>query len=363
MKLGFGLMRLPRSGDDRIDIEQVKAMVDRFIAAGGTYFDTAYVYDGSEEAIRKALVERYPRNAYTLATKCNAWLGCHSREEARQQIQTSLVRTGLQYFDYYLLHSIRDSNVQIYDDYALWDHIRDLKAAGLVKRCGFSFHDQPALLDELLTKHPEVDFVQLQINYADWNNPDVASRENYETARRHGKPIVVMEPVKGGILADLPAAFSEPFQTYAPDASLASWAIRYVASLDGILAVLSGMSSIEQMDDNLSYMKEFSPLSAEEQSLVREVQRRLGESGTIPCTSCKYCMPGCPRGIAIPKIFGAYNLYQIYRRMDLARRNYMMLTQTSSPASSCVQCGQCEGACPQHLPIINNLKKAAELFE
>ena len=203
-KLGFGLIRLPKLEDGKsIDVPQVCRMVDAFMAAGGTYFDTAYVYDGggSEKAIKEALIDRYPRSAYTLATKVNAWLNCKDEQAAKQQIITSLERTGAGYFDYYLIHAIQPQNYNVYDDFHLWDYVREQKARGLVKHWGFSFHADPPLLEHLLTIHPDVDFVQLQINYADWENPGVASRECYEIARKHGKPIVVMEPVKGGALA------------------------------------------------------------------------------------------------------------------------------------------------------------------
>ena len=197
--LGFGLMRLPQAGE-QIDIEQTSRMVDAFLEAGFTYFDTAYVYNGSEDAARRALVERHPRDRYTLATKLNARVA-RDAQDARSQLEQSLARTGAGYFDYYLLHALQDSNVRQYDAWGLWDFVREQKAAGRIRRYGFSFHGTPALLDRLLTEHPDVDFVQLQINYADWDNPEVTSGANYEIARRHGKPVVIMEPVKGGALA------------------------------------------------------------------------------------------------------------------------------------------------------------------
>lgn len=257
-KLGFGLMRLPKLEDGTIDIEQTKQMVDRFLAAGFTYFDTAYVYAGSEDAARQALVERHPRDSYTLATKINAMAACTDEESCKRQFQTSFDRTQAGYFDYYLLHALQTSNFRKYDDYHIWDFVHEQKEKGLVKHMGFSFHATPELLDELLTKHPEVDFVQLQLNYADWDNPSITSRANYEVARAHGKSIVVMEPIKGGTLAAPPQQVADILKAAEPEASLASWAIRYVASLDGIITVLSGMSDMQQMEDNVSYMEHFS---------------------------------------------------------------------------------------------------------
>ena len=255
--LGFGLMRLPQAGE-QIDIEQTSRMVDAFLEAGFTYFDTAYVYNGSEDAARRALVERHPRDRYTLATKLNARVA-RDAQDARSQLEQSLARTGAGYFDYYLLHALQDSNVRQYDAWGLWDFVREQKAAGRIRRYGFSFHGTPALLDRLLTEHPDVDFVQLQINYADWDNPEVTSGANYEIARRHGKPVVIMEPVKGGALAAPPPQVRELFEAARPGASCASWALRFAASLDGVLAVLSGMSDTAQMQDNLATFAHFAP--------------------------------------------------------------------------------------------------------
>lgn len=361
-KLGFGLMRLPRKGVVT-DIEQVKKMVDMFMEAGFTYFDTAYVYPGSEAATRKALVERYPRESYTLCTKLNAFMMAPTEKAAKKQFETSLKRTGAGYFDYYLLHSLMENNYTKYDKFHLWDYVKEKKEEGLIKHFGFSFHAGPDLLDKLLTEHPEVDFIQLQLNYADWENDSVTSRANYEVARKHGKSITVMEPVKGGKLAKPPKEVQKLFKDYNPDASFASWAIRFVAGLDGILTVLSGMSNIEQMADNISYMKDFKPLNEEEQKIIREAQRIIGNSETIPCTACKYCVEGCPKNIMIPDIFEAMNKQLGNGLAKEAKEAYDKAVAGGGKASDCIECKQCEKACPQHLPITDNLKKAVEMFE
>lgn len=361
-KLGFGLMRLPRKGL-KTDIEQVKTMVDKFMDAGFTYFDTAFVYPGSEKAIKKALVDRYPRESYTLATKINAFLLAPTENAAKKQFTTSLKRTGAGYFDYYLLHAFMENNYKKYDKFHLWDFVKEQKEKGLVKHFGFSFHAGPELLDQILTAHPEVDFVQLQINYADWENPSVTARANYEVARRHGKSIVVMEPVKGGTLADPPKAVKELFDAARPEMSYASWAIRFAASLDGIITVLSGMSNIEQMEDNLSYMRGFEPLNEKEQKIIQEAQRILGHSAAIPCTACHYCVEGCPKQIAIPDIFSAMNGKLANGQTEAAAQAYRLATAEGGKASDCVACRACERACPQHLPITDYLQKGAEMFE
>ena len=360
-KLGFGLMRLPHKGL-HMDIEQIKTMVDMFIEAGFTYFDTAFVYPGSEAATRKALVERYPRESYTLCTKINA-MAALSEKDAKQQFDTSLERTGAGYFDYYLLHAFMENNYRKYDKFHLWDFVKERKEKGLVKHFGFSYHAGPELLDMILTEHPEVDFIQLQINYADWENAAVSSRANYEVARKHGKSITVMEPVKGGKLADPPKEVKKLFEAYHPDMSYASWAIRFAASLDGIITVLSGMSSIEQMQDNVSYMKNFKPLNDEELKIIREAQRIMGTSSTIPCTACRYCVDGCPMNIGIPDIFDAVNKRLGDGQLEKAEALYRKATETGGKASDCVECRQCESACPQHLPITEHLKTAAKIFE
>ena len=360
-KLGFGLMRLPRKGLT-IDVVQVSRMTDLFLEAGFTYFDTAYLYPGSESAIRKALVERHPRDSYTLCTKINAFVAL-TEKAAKQQFETSLKRTGAGYFDYYLLHSLMENNYRRYEKFNLWDFVRKQKEKGLIRHYGFSYHSGPELLDRLLTEHPDVDFIQLQINYADWENPSITSRANYEVARRHGKSVTVMEPVKGGRLADPPEEVKKLFLAHHPDMSPASWAIRFAASLDGILTVLSGMSNLDQMRDNISYMKDFRPLDEEEQKIIREAQRILGNSATIPCTACRYCTEGCPQKIRIPEIFEAVNKQTGDGQLEKAREAYARAVEGGGKAGDCIGCRRCENACPQHLKITEHLRTAAAMFE
>jgi predicted aldo/keto reductase-like oxidoreductase len=361
-KLGFGLMRLPKKGLI-MDIPQISEMVDLFLESGFTYFDTAYVYPGSEAAIKKALVDRYPRESYTLATKLCGFMMAPTEKAAKNQFYTSLKRTGAGYFDYYLLHALMDNNYQRYDRFHLWDFVAEQKEKGLIKHIGFSFHAGPKLLDQILTEHPEVDFVQLQINYEDWENPQVSSRANYEVARKHGKSIVVMEPVKGGRLANPPKAVKELFQSYDPNASPASWAIRFVASLDGIITVLSGMSDLNQMRDNTSYMKNFQPLNEEEQEIIRKAQKIFGHSSTIPCTACHYCTGGCPKQIPIPEIFAAANLQLGNGQMRQAKDVYQQALKEHGGPADCIHCRQCERACPQHLAITDLLKECQNMLE
>ena len=363
-ELGFGLMRLPRDPETKkIDVVQVSKMVDAFLDAGLTYFDTAYVYEGSEEATREALVKRHPRNTYTLASKLNA-NAAKDEADAKNQIYVSLERTQAQYFDYYLLHALSENNIQKYYDYHLFDYVQELKAKGLVKHIGFSFHGSPALLQQILDEHPELEFVQLQLNYIDWENPKVASRQNYEIAVAHNMPIVVMEPVKGGTLAALPPEIDKIFKDAEPEMSTASWAIRYIASRPGIFTVLSGMSNMEQVENNLSYMADFKPLTEDEEQKVADVVNALNSVKTVPCTACRYCTEGCPMQIPIPDIFRVMNDYLVYQNLERAKNGYARITSRGGgKASDCIDCGQCEDQCPQHIEIREQLKKAAELFE
>lgn len=364
-KLGFGLMRLPGTqGGGDPDIEHIIPMVDAFMDAGFTYFDTAYVYDKgkSEEAIKVALVDRYPRESYQLATKMNAWLGKPSEEETKRQIEVSLERTGAGYFDFYLLHAIQMDNHELYDNYGLWDFAIGLKEQGLVRNWGFSFHSTSDLLKRLLETHPRPDFVQLQINYADWNMPSIDARGNYEVCAEYGIPVVVMEPLRGGGLSTPPGNISEILQEVRPDLSISSWGIRYAASLPGIITVLSGMSNTEQMQDNLSYMRNFQPLGEEERAAIARAQDVIANIEQVPCTDCRYCMPDCPQHIRIPAIFNAVNrrlVFNIQGQADFAYNN----ATVDVKASECLKCGTCEKACPQGIEIVSWLEKAADMFE
>ncbi|MCH5197327.1 MAG: aldo/keto reductase [Oscillospiraceae bacterium] len=360
-KLGFGLMRLPRDKDDssKADIEQIKAMVDKFIGAGFTYFDTAFAYGDSEVITREALVERYPRESYTLASKMNVWKG-PLPEDAKAQFKKSLENTGAGYFDYYLLHSLQEGNYEKYGEFGLWDYVKELKAEGLVKNWGFSFHSGPELLDKLLTEHPDVDFIQLQVNYTDMDDPDVMSGANIEVAKKHNVPFVIMEPVKGGMLANPHESVRKIFEEYDPNASCASWAIRFAASIDGVITVLSGMSTLEQVEDNVSFMKDFKPLSEAEQEVIKKAQKAMSAIETIKCTNCRYCVDGCPMEIKIPDVFKLMNRYLMYNDLERAKNQYK---RDELNASACIECGQCESVCPQSLNIIQYLKRSAEVLE
>ena len=362
-KLGFGLMRLPKKGEE-FDIEQIKAMVDRFMAAGFTYFDTAWAYPGSEDTIRQTLVERYPRESFLLATKNAAWIKCATREDAVAQFETSLKQTGAGYFDMYLLHNLGEMRTHFFDDFDMWNFVREKKAEGKIRHYGFSFHSTPEELDAILTAHPDAEFVQLQINYADWENPAIQSRGVYEVARRHGKPVIVMEPLKGGLLASPPEAVASVLKAAEADVSAASWGIRFAANLKGVLVVLSGMSSLEQMEDNISYMKDFDGLSETQLNVIDKAREELAKIPLIPCTTCNYCAKVCPAEIGISGTFTAKNMYTLYGSLDAAKHqeNWLVAGHGRKQAVNCLKCGACEAACPQHIAIREELAAAAELF-
>jgi len=363
-KLGFGLMRLPEN-NGAVDIETVKNMVDLYMEAGLNYFDTAYVYHGgkSEEAAREAIVKRYPRDSFYLATKLPAW--CISKEEDIDRIfNEQCARAGVDYFDFYLLHSLEDgNNYEKYEKYDCFNWGLKKKAEGKIKHFGFSFHGSSELLEKVLDLHPEVEFVQIQLNYADWNNPVVKSGDLYEILARRGVPIIVMEPVKGGSLANIKPELEAMFKAARPDASAASWALRFVGSLPGVMTILSGMSSPEQMADNIGTFTCFEPLSEEEKKLVDEVTRIMLDTPTIACTSCRYCTEGCPMQISIPDVFRVVNTMRLYNDEFRPRNFYGGLVERSGRAGDCIGCGQCESVCPQHLPIIELLKEASDMLD
>lgn len=370
-KLGFGLMRLPQldpANPASVDAGQVKKMVDLFLERGYTYFDTAWMYHGfaSEEVAKAALVDRHPRDSFTLATKLHAGY-IKSKDDRDKVFNEQLRKTGAGYFDYYLLHGVESGMLPDYERLDCFSWLLDKKEKGLVRHAGFSYHDTPELLDEILTKHPQMEFVQLQVNYLDWESPWVHSRGCYEVARAHGVPVFVMEPVKGGTLAKLPREAEDVFRALDPDRSMASWAIRFVASLPGVELVLSGMSSLEQMEDNLSTMDDFAPLSDEEVAACHRAADIINGQVAIPCTGCSYCTEGCPRHIAIPQYFSLYN-EDMRERLDekgwtINFSNYDLVAAKAGKASDCIACGQCEGVCPQHLPIIESLEKVAAHYE
>lgn len=363
-KLGFGLMRLPEK-DGQIEHDKVCQMVDAYMAAGLNYFDTAYVYhEGlSEVEAREAVVKRYPRDSFYLATKLPAW--CLKTEADRDRIfDEQRERAGVDYFDFYLLHSLEDGAYEErYEKLDCYNWAMEKKKLGQIRHFGFSFHGSPELLERTLDKHPEVEFVQIQLNYADWENPVVHSGKLYEILSKRNIPIIVMEPVKGGTLASMKPELEDMYKAVRPDASVASWAIRFVASLPGVMTILSGMSTQEQMEDNISTITNFEPLSEEEKAVVEKVRTIMLDTPLIGCTSCRYCTPGCPVGISIPDVFSAINTARLYPGDDRPKMFYVSLCKRTVRASKCVECGQCEGVCPQHLPIISLLKDAVERFE
>ena len=366
-KLGFGCMRFPLTDPKdvtAIDIDQVKEMVDLFMDAGGTYFDTAFVYhDGhSEVALREALVERYPRDSFTIATKCLAW-ALPNAETAKACLDTSLERLGTDYVDYYLLHNVGGERTKKFDDFGLWKWAQEMKAAGRIRNVGFSMHDGAETLDQLLDEHPEVDFIQLQVNYLDWESPVVQSRRNMEVARKHGKPVVIMEPARGGRLADLPAAVAAPLLEARPDLSQASWAYRFCYNQPGVLTVLSGMSTPDQVRQNVAEWREHGDaFSPREQKALDAACKVLASVPTVPCTNCRYCVKDCPQQIAIPEIMNLLNLEVQTENTEFAKQQYSWQAALGR-ASDCIQCGACEAMCPQSIDIIEQLEKAAEHFE
>lgn len=369
-KLGFGMMRLPLidpNDEGSIDIEYLKKMVDKFIESGFTYFDTAIMYCGnkSQNSVKEVLTTRHKRDTYTMATKLH--YAYFDSFEGRDQIfNDQLEATGLTYFDYYLLHDLGSDHYSKYEKFDCFNWLLDKKAKGLVKNIGFSYHDNAELLDKILEDHPEIEFVQLQLNYLDWDSEAIQSRKCYEVCAKHNKPVIVMEPVRGGTLANVPKDVEKLFKDYNPSLSNASWAIRFAASQPNVKMVLSGMSNMEQIEDNISYMKDFKPLNKEEMDIIKSALELINSSVAIKCTGCSYCTGGCPMHIAIPKYFSLYNLdMQEKDRTDWRPQQeyFDRTTCVFGKPSECIECGQCEDICPQHLPIIENLKIVSKHFE
>lgn len=370
-KLGFGFMRLPlldKENQESIDFEQLNKMVDMFLENGFTYFDTAYMYHNfkSELALRECLVKRHKRDSFTVASKLPTMF-LKSHEDVDRIFNEQLEKCGVEYFDYYLIHNLGTVNYQKAQQFNAFEYVKAKKDAGIVKKFGFSFHDSAELLDKILTEHPEVDFVQLQINYLDWESQSIQSEKCYQVAEKHGKPVIVMEPVKGGTLANVPEEAEKMLKGYHPDMSIASWAIRFVASLPNVVMVLSGMSDIAQLEDNMGYMKDFVPFVEEEYLLLDKVVKIINQNIAVPCTACQYCVEGCPMKINIPKCFSLYNAEKqaLNKGFSIQKGYYdnYIKEAGNGKASDCIKCGKCEKSCPQHIKITEELVKVAEAFE
>ena len=359
-KLGFGFMRLPKLEDGRVDLEHTKQMVDAYMAAGFTYFDTAHNYIGgqSETALRECLTSRYPRESYVLTDKLTR-LFFEEEADIRPVLDLELEILGVDYLDYLLLHAVGSGSYEKMTRCNAFGQMQKFKEDGKCRHIGMSFHDTPEFLEKVLTEHPEIEIVQIQFNYLDVENPEVQSRGVYEVCRKFGKDVLVMEPVKGGALANLPEDAAKLLQPLG-SGSQASYAIRYAASQKGVVTVLSGMSTLEQVQDNIGYMTDFQPLTETEIETLDQVRSVLLSRETIGCTACRYCMDKCPNQIPIPEIFDACNKNTLYLAPDWV---YLDATRDKTKASDCVGCGLCEEACPQKLAIPQLLKKAVERFE
>ena len=359
---GFGCMRLPMK-DGEVDLTEFSRMVDEFLDAGFNYFDTAHGYLGgkSEVALRHALVGRYPRDRFLLADKLTSTY-FNTEQEVRTFFAKQLEICGVDYFDFYLMHAQSKQNFPKFKKCRAYEQAFELKAEGKIRHVGLSFHDSPDVLDEILTTYPAVEFVQLQLNYLDWDDATVQSRRCYEVAKKHKKPIIVMEPVKGGTLVNLPAD-AKKVLTDLHGGSVASYAIRFAADHDQVFMVLSGMSNDVQMRDNLSYMKDFSPLTPEERAAIGKVRDFLTSLHAVPCTACRYCTDGCPRHIPIPDIFSCLNAKNIFGDPRVSADYAQICSESGARAIDCIACGKCEKVCPQHLPIRELLRAAAREFD
>lgn len=358
-------MRLPvlDGNTENIDDETFCRMIDSYLAQGFCYFDTAYPYHNgnSEKAVKRCLVNRYDREKFLLADKMPVWLA-KENPDYEKLLDEQLERCGVSYFDFYLLHAMNKERAAEVEEKGGFAFMQEMKAEGKVRHIGFSFHDTAEVLDEILTNHPEMEFVQLQINYYDWDSENVQSGKCYETAVRHGVPVIVMEPVKGGTLANIAGEPGEVLRKLDKEASFASYAIRFAASLDNVLLVLSGMSDETQLADNTSYMREFVPLSGEEENAVKRVVEELKKLPTIACTKCRYCVEGCPKKIVIPDLFDDYNMVVRFGLSDAVKGKYGWHTSGHGKADECIRCGKCEGQCPQHLEIRSLLEQVANTF-
>lgn len=359
---GFGCMRLPMKGGE-VDYDEFRRMIDLFMAEGFNYFDTAKVYlEGkSETALRDCLVKRYPRESYVFTNKLSAH--CFDTEaEVRPLFEQQLRDCGLEYFDFYLMHSQNKEVFEKYRKCRAYEQAIGFRKEGRIKHLGMSFHDKAEVLDEILTAYPEVEAVQIQLNYVDFDDPAVQSRKCYEVCRKHGKPMMIMEPVKGGSLANLPSDAAKILDDL-HGGSAASYAIRFAAGFDGVFMVLSGMSNLGQMKDNLSYMKDFKPLDEKERAAVDEVCTVFRSKNLIPCTACRYCTDGCPEHIDIPNLFSCMNSKYVYKSWNVKYYYDKVYTKRNGKASDCIKCGKCERSCPQHLPIRKLLEEVAAEFE
>ena len=360
-KLGFGYMRLPRK-DGQFDIDSVNEMVDEFLSYGFSHFDTSFIYQGSEEALRESLVKRHPRDKFQIATKMTL-LRAIKPEEKYDQLNTSLSRLGVDFVDYYMIHALTDRSIKAANENDMWSFMREVKEKGFAKHIGFSFHGTPEELDDVLTQHPEFDIVQLQINYLDWDDPEVQSRRCYEIARKHNKPVTVMEPTKGGLLAGGSPEVVELLKNANPDVSVASWAFRFIGELDGLITALSGMESIDHIRDNAKTFGDFKPLSEEEHAIIKKAVEIIRSIPRVPCTTCRYCVPNCPKNINIPMFIEMYNSLLVHRSKSSTGYKYASMTSFGTSPTECVKCKECEKHCPQHIEISDVLGKLTDELE